>query len=109
MSAQGMKSVHLEGIGRVTSRTTYHYEINDRDKLAERLFRTLIDNVTNKRPLSDGLLLQQRISKESLEASIEAEIARQGLKGTEEDYANVAENIFGVKNVGKNVLSLTKN
>lgn len=108
MAAQGMKSVHLEGVGRVTSRVSYHYEIKDMEKLSKCMFKAMATAIENGRPVSDGLLLQRRVSKEALENLIGDTVQKVNQNASQEDYDRISEYLFGVKNVGKNNLSITK-
>lgn len=106
MSAQGMKSANLEGVGRVVSKVTYHYEIRDIEALAVQMFKTMLESAKAGRPFSDGLLLQRRVSKEQLEAHMEA--VASCIEGSGPDADAAAATMFGVKYVAKNDLSITK-
>lgn len=100
MSAQNMKSAHLEGVGRVTSKQTYHYEIENIELLAYRMLENMVSCAQNNRPLSDGLLFQQRISKSNVEDFI-ANLSPSG--DTPELLAT-----FGLRKVEEPTLSVTK-
>lgn len=92
MSAQGLKSANVEGIGRVVSRDTGYYEITDIDALARQMLAIMVENHKMGRPLSDGLLLQRRVSRENLELALE-----------DNPEAN-----YGVNFAVKTTLSITK-
>lgn len=93
MSAEGLKSANVTGLGRVVSKETSHYEIVNIDQLAVQMFQAMLDAAKEGRPLADGFLLQRRVNRENLEQYIE-------------DEADTAK--FGVKKVTKNDLSFTK-
>ena len=92
MSAQGLKSANVEGIGRVVSRDTGYYEITDIDVLDRQMLAIMVENHKMGRPLSDGLLLQRRVSRENLELALE-----------DNPEAN-----YGVNFAVKTTLSITK-
>lgn len=96
MSAQGFKSVNLEGIGRVVSKETKHYEIKDIELLARRMFQAMLDAAKDGRPFSDGLLLQKRLSREGLDNLMENSTVDGSLDA------------MGVCQVVRNDLSITK-
>lgn len=98
LSAQGLKSAHLEGVARVTSKASTHYEIVDIEKLAQVMFQQMINNLKVGKSLSDALMLQSRPSRESLETYME-------------DAGGINEavmQLFGVKLVERPDLSVTK-
>lgn len=100
MTSEGIKTINLEGIGRVTNQARSHWEITDIETLAQQMFKCMLESLKAGRACSDGLLLQRRVSKEQLESFIEKAGA------TNEDAARAA---FGVKQVSENSLSITKN
>lgn len=93
MSAQGFKSVNIEGIGRVVNKETSHYEIGDIELFARTMFETMLAAAREGRPFSDGLLLQKRISREGIE-----NLTEQG----------AALDAMGVSRVIRQDLSITK-
>lgn len=93
MSAQGFKSINIEGIGRVVNKETNHYEIGDIELLARTMFETMLAAAREGRPFSDGLLLQKRISREGIE-----NLTEQG----------AALDAMGVSRVTRQDLSITK-
>lgn len=93
MSAQGFKSVNIEGVGRVVNKETSHYEIGDIELLARTMFETMLAAAREGRPFSDGLLLQKRISREGIE-----NLTEQG----------AALDTMGVSRVTRQDLSITK-
>lgn len=93
MSAQGFKSINIEGIGRIVNKETSHYEIGDIERLARTMFETMLAAAREGRPFSDGLLLQKRISREGIENLTE--------QGT-------ALDAMGVSKVTRQDLSVTK-
>lgn len=98
LAAQGMKSAHLEGVARVTSKASTHYEIVDLELLAQVMFKRMIDNLKEGRSLSDALMLQSRPSREALETFME-------------DAGGITEQAMqalGVKLVERPDLSVTK-
>ena len=96
MSAQGFKSVNLEGVGRVVSKETKHYEIKDIELLARGMFRAMLEAAQAGRPFSDGLLLQKRLSREGLDNLMENSTVDSSLDA------------LGVFQVVRNDLSITK-
>ena len=100
MSAQNVKSAHLEGVGRITSKQTYHYEIENIELLAYRMLENMVACSKAGRPLSDGLLFQQRISKSNVEDYM-ASISPGG------DTPELLTT-FGLKKVEEPSLSVTK-
>lgn len=67
MSAQNLKSAHIDGVGRITQKNTYRYEIKNVELLAYRMFENMVKCLQEKRPLTDALLFQQRLSKTNVE------------------------------------------
>ena len=106
MSAQGIKSANVEGVGRVVSKNTQHYEVVDIEALSEQMFRAMLKAKQEGRQFSDGLLLQRRVSRENLEAYME--IAASTIPGSGPEADDKTANMFGVKQVTKNDLSFTK-
>lgn len=96
------KSVNLEGVGRLVRKNNTRYEIRDIEALAMAMLKVMVANGKAGRPLSDGLLLQQRVSARNLEEVMDAE----GLdEASEEAYINGA----GLARVIEQSLSFTKN
>lgn len=96
------KSVNLEGVGRLVRKNNTRYEIRDIEALAMAMLKVMVANGKAGRPLSDGLLLQQRVSARNLEEVMDAE----GLdEASEEAYINGA----GLARVTEQSLSFTKN
>lgn len=71
MSASGTKSVNFDGLARVVSRTTTHYEVTDINLLARAILSRIVDAANRNVPLSEGLLLQFRPSRERVDAITE--------------------------------------
>lgn len=96
------KSVNLEGVGRLVRKNSTRYEIRDIEALAMTMLKVMVANGKAGRPLSDGLLLQQRVAARNLEEVMDAE----GLdETTEEAYINGA----GLARITEQSLSFTKN
>lgn len=70
LSAQNVKSVNLEGFGRVVRRDTPHYEISDANALAVAMLKSLVAAAKEKRPLSEGFMLQRRASRDAIETYV---------------------------------------
>ena len=95
------KSINLEGLGRITRTTKSYYSINNVEKLALQMFKLMLENGKRGMPLSEGLLLQQRVSKSALDAIID------NLEIDENQrLAYIAET--GLTEVSEPALSLTK-
>lgn len=94
MASSGIKSVNLAGIGRVVSRSTPYYEITDLNVLARAMFQAMLNAAKEGRPFSDGLLLQKRVNRESVDTLLE----ETGVKPEE----------FGVSQSVRTDLSITK-
>lgn len=89
MSADGIQSVHLQGLGRLVKVVRNHYEIVDINSLALQMFKQMIECAKSGRQLSDALLLQGRVSREAIEAYLpddatDADMAAFGVKKAEE-------------------------
>lgn len=95
------KTVNLDGIGRLTRKNSTRYEIRDIELVAQAMLRIMVENGRAGRPLSDGLLLQQRTSARNIEDIMDAA----GLEGdAEEAYITQA----GLARVTEQTLSFTK-
>lgn len=68
MSAQGIASANLEGLARVAIADKPHYEIADVEAFALYCLMKMVGSFRRGGPLSDGILLQRRISREALES-----------------------------------------
>lgn len=101
MAAQGLKTVHVEGVARVSSKDTYHYELSDINKLSEAMFYSMMNALQHNRPISDGLLLQQRISKGNLEDILAS-------KYPDGNVTPEALDELGIRKVEEKTISLTK-
>lgn len=104
LSAQNVKSVNLEGFGRVVRRDTVHYEIGDANALAVAMLRALVAAAREKRPLSEGFMLQRRASRDAIETYIHD---LSGLNPEDEGFdAQCAA--LGVNRVVRQGISITK-
>lgn len=99
MSSSGTKSVNFDGLARVVSRTTKHYEVTDINLLARVILARIVDAASRNVPLSEGLLLQFRPSKERIDALVED-------MDTSERDATLAN--MGLVLAERNELSITK-
>ena len=72
MMEEGVQSVNFSGVGRVVRTTKPHYEITDKSTFARAVLDSLIVAAREQRPLSEAMLAQFRVNKESLQAYIEA-------------------------------------
>lgn len=99
LSAQGLKSANVEGVGRVAVRTTSHYEVTDLNALAVAFVSRVVDNQNAGRPLSDGLPLQARPSREGIDAVLDT--------ADDDQQRQDKMSSFGVRLVERNDLSLT--
>lgn len=99
LSAQGLKSANVEGVGRVAVRTTSHYEVTDLNALAIAFVARVVDNQNAGRPLSDGLPLQARPSREGIDAVLDT--------ADDDQQRQDKMSFFGVRLVERNDLSLT--
>lgn len=99
LSAQGLKSANVEGVGRVAVRTTSHYEVTDLNALAIAFVARVVDNQNAGRPLSDGLPLQARPSREGIDAVLDT--------ADDDQQRQDKMSSFGVRLVERNDLSLT--
>lgn len=99
LSAQGLKSANVEGVGRVAVRTTSHYEVTDLNALAVAFVARVVDNQNAGRPLSDGLPLQARPSREGIDAVLDT--------ADDDQQRQNKMSSFGVRLVERNDLSLT--
>ena len=98
LTAQGLKSANVEGVGRIAIRTTAHYEVADVNLLAKAFVQQVVANSNNGRPLADGMLLQARPSREGLDTLLD------GMSDTDKEKTM---SLFGVRFVERNDLSLT--
>lgn len=98
MSAQGLKSANVEGLGRVVAKETKHYEIMDIEALAFQMLKVMVEAAQEGRPVSDGLLLQRRVHRENLDTMLDGmgEITDEKIAG------------FGVRKAVKVELAFTK-
>ena len=71
MQTSGIKSANVEGVGRVVSKDTKYYEVQDMEKFARAMFQSMLDAAKQRRPFSDGILLQKRVHRENLETVLE--------------------------------------
>lgn len=95
------KSINLEGLGRITRTTKSYYSISNIEKLAIQMFKLMVENGQKGMPLSEGLLLQQRVSKSALDGIMD----NLELDETQR-AAYIAE--AGLNEVSEPALSLTK-
>lgn len=95
------KSINLEGLGRITRTTKSYYSINNVEKLALQMFKLMLENGKRGMPLSEGLLLQQRVSKSALDAIMDSLELDENQR-----LAYIAET--GLTEVSEPALSLTK-
>ena len=100
MSAQGVKSANIDGMGRVASVSRVHLEITNIEALAMQMLRGMVQAHKEGRPMSEGLLLQRRPNRENIEALL----AGQEVQPDDE----VALNAMGIKQASKTDLSFTK-
>lgn len=98
---EGAKSINLEGLGRITRTTKSYYSINNIEKLALQMFKLMLENGKRGMPLSEGLLLQQRVSKSALDAIMDSLELDENQR-----LAYIAET--GLTEVSEPALSLTK-
>lgn len=98
---EGAKSINLEGLGRITRTTKSYYSINNVEKLAIQMFKLMLENGKRGMPLSEGLLLQQRVSKSALDAIMDSLELDENQR-----LAYIAET--GLTEVSEPALSLTK-
>lgn len=98
---EGAKSINLEGLGRITRTTKTYYSISNIEKLAVQMFKLMLENGQRGMPLSEGLLLQQRVSKSALDGIMDS---------LELDETQRAAYIVeaGLNEVSEPALSLTK-
>lgn len=73
MSADNMPSVRFEGLGRFVIKQNHRYDIQDIERVCYAMLERMVKNAQEKRPLSDGLLLQKRTAKAVLDEIIETE------------------------------------
>ena len=95
------KSINLEGLGRITRTTKSYYSISNVEKLALQMFKLMLENGKRGMPLSEGLLLQQRVSKSALDAIMDSLELDENQR-----LAYIAET--GLTEVSEPALSLTK-
>ena len=105
LSAQNVKSVNLEGFGRVVRRDTPHYEISDANALAVAMLKSLVAAAKEKRPLSEGFMLQRRASRDAIETYVK------DLSGLnpEDDGFDAQCAAIGVNRVVRQGITITKN
>lgn len=100
MSAQGLKSLNIDGVARIAARDTYRYEFADINKFAQAQFSNMLKAVHDGRPLVDALLLQQRMSKSNFEDML--------THAHPEGVTPELLDQYGVRKVEEKTLSLTK-
>ena len=94
MMLQNVKSVHYPEIGHVVKVSKKHYEVTDKEAFARLVFTSMAEAVKNGTPLSEAMLTQFRVSKESLEGYL--------------DHAEALPEQYGVELVEKPELSIRK-
>lgn len=99
MASSGTKSVNFDGLARVVSRTTTHYEVTDINLLARAILSRIVDAANRNIPLSEGLLLQFRPSRERVDAIME---------NMDESKRTAALANMGLVLAERNELSITK-
>lgn len=99
LEANGVKSVHVENIGRIVRTEKNFYSIADLEKFAYRMFKSMQKAQEEGRPLSNALLLQKRVHKEALESHMDT------LDIEEKD--KLAE-LFGINYITVNDISFTQ-
>lgn len=104
LSAQNVKSVNLEGFGRVVRRDTPHYEISDANALAVAMLKSLVAAAKEKRPLSEGFMLQRRAARDAIEAYVKD---LSGLNPDDEGFDAQCATI-GVNRVVRQGITITK-
>lgn len=99
---EGSKSMNLDGLAKIVRKEKTHYEIRDREALAHAILRLMVEQGQQGKPLSEALLLQQRVSSRVLEEHLEA----MGLDETAETgYLESS----GLARVTEPTLSITRN
>ena len=99
---EGSKSMNLDGLAKIVRKEKTHYEIRDREALARAILRLMVEQGQQGKPLSEALLLQQRVSSRVLEEHLEA----MGLdEATETGYLESS----GLARVTEPTLSITRN
>ena len=104
LSAQNVKSVNLEGFGRVVRRDTPHYEIQDANALAVAMLRAFVAAAKERRPMSEGFMLQRRASRDAIETYIHDLSGR----GPDDDGFDAQCAALGVSRVVRQGISITK-
>lgn len=104
LSAQNVKSVNLEGFGRVVRRDTPHYEISDANALAVAMLKALVAAAKERRPMSEGFMLQRRASRDAVETYIKD---LSGLSPDDEGFEAQCAAI-GISRVVRQGISITK-
>lgn len=99
MASSGTKSVNFDGLACVVSRTTTHYEVTDINLLARAILSRIVDAANRNIPLSEGLLLQFRPSRERVDAIME---------NMDESKRTAALANMGLVLAERNELSITK-
>lgn len=72
MLEDNIQSIHYPGVGRLVRVTKSHYEITDKEAFAAAMLSSLSQAKEQGRPLAECALAQMRVSRESLEAFLEA-------------------------------------
>ena len=96
--------MNLEGFGRVVRRDTPHYEIQDANALAVAMLRAFVAAAKEKRPMSEGFMLQRRASRDAIETYIHD---LSGL-GPDDDGFDAQCAALGVSRVVRQGISITK-
>lgn len=71
MSMGGAKSLHLEGLARITRKDTAHYEIRDREALAAAILSLMVGHAEKGMPMSEVIPLQMRASTSTINELLE--------------------------------------
>lgn len=64
MADHDVQSIHYPSVGRVVRTVKSHYEIKDKEQFALTILRALVAAGQDGRPLSDGMIVQYRVSKD---------------------------------------------
>lgn len=98
MSSQGLASANLDGIARVVISDKPHYEIADPEAFALYSLEKMVSSFRRGGMLSDGILLQRKISREAIESHnngdplSEAECRRAGVRYVVDNTLTVRSN-----------------
>lgn len=94
MQSAGIKSANVEGVGRLVSKETKYYEIQDLEAFAKSMFQSMYNAAKEGRPFSDGIILQKRVHRENLETILE--------------NSGLSADVFGIAQLSRIDLSVTK-